>query len=50
MSPRHFPLGSNFLWIKVALEGLSPVQLTFGRLASGALVLDALVYTRARAA
>lgn len=31
--------GSNFLWIKVALDGLSPVQLTFLRMVAGALVL-----------
>jgi drug/metabolite transporter (DMT)-like permease len=31
--------GSSFLWIKLSLRGFSPVQLTFGRLALGALVL-----------
>lgn len=31
--------GSNFLWIKVALRGLSPVQLTLVRLVLGAAVL-----------
>lgn len=38
--------GSNFLWIKVALDGLSPVQITFARLATGALVLVGLVRAR----
>ncbi|MBI3686664.1 MAG: DMT family transporter [Actinobacteria bacterium] len=31
--------GSGFLWIKVSLGGFSPVQLTLGRLALGALIL-----------
>jgi drug/metabolite transporter (DMT)-like permease len=31
--------GSGFLWIKVALRGLSPVQIVLGQLAAGALVL-----------
>jgi drug/metabolite transporter (DMT)-like permease len=31
--------GSSFLWIKLALRGLSPVQLAFARLALGSLVL-----------
>lgn len=38
--------GSNFLWIKVALDGLSPATLTFTRLATGALVLGGLVRGR----
>ncbi len=38
--------GSNFLWIKVALDGLSPVQLTFARMAAGALVLALVVRLR----
>jgi drug/metabolite transporter (DMT)-like permease len=38
--------GSNFLWIKVALDGLSPVQLTFARMAAGALVLAVIVRAR----
>jgi drug/metabolite transporter (DMT)-like permease len=38
--------GSNFLWIKVTLDGLSPVLITFTRLAGGALVLVALVRAR----
>jgi drug/metabolite transporter (DMT)-like permease len=38
--------GSNFLWIKVALDGLSPVQITLTRLATGAAVLVAVVYAR----
>ena len=36
--------GSGFLWIKVALRGFSPVQLTFARLALGALVLLIVVW------
>jgi drug/metabolite transporter (DMT)-like permease len=36
--------GSNFLWIKIALRGFSPVQLTLVRLALGAMVLLAVVY------
>jgi drug/metabolite transporter (DMT)-like permease len=36
--------GSNFLWIKIALRGFSPVQLTLVRLALGAVVLLAVVY------
>ena len=31
--------GSSFLWIKVADRGFSPVEVTFGRLALGAIVL-----------
>jgi drug/metabolite transporter (DMT)-like permease len=38
--------GSSFLWIKIAVGGLSPVQLVLARLALGALVL--LVVIRAR--
>jgi len=38
--------GSSFLWIKIAVDGLSPVQLVLARLALGALVL--LVVIRAR--
>lgn len=38
--------GSSFLWISVALEGLSPAQLTFARLALGAALLLALVRMR----
>lgn len=40
--------GSNFLWIKVALDGLSPVQLTFARMAAGAAVLALIVRIRAQ--
>jgi drug/metabolite transporter (DMT)-like permease len=36
--------GSNFLWIKIALRGFSPVQLTLVRLALGSVVLLAVVY------
>lgn len=36
--------GSGFLWIKVALRGFSPVQLTFARLALGAFVLLLVVW------
>jgi drug/metabolite transporter (DMT)-like permease len=38
--------GSNFLFIKVGVQGLSPVQLTLARLALGALVLVAFVAAR----
>jgi drug/metabolite transporter (DMT)-like permease len=38
--------GSSFLWIKLALRGLSPVEVTFGRLALGAAVLFAIVAVR----
>lgn len=37
--------GSTFLWIKLALGGLSPVQVTFTRCVLGALVLIALCYS-----
>ncbi|WP_447004441.1 DMT family transporter [Saccharothrix isguenensis] len=36
--------GSSFLWIKIALTGLSPIQITFTRTVLGTLVLVALVY------
>jgi drug/metabolite transporter (DMT)-like permease len=38
--------GSSFLWIKLAIAGLSPVQLVLARLALGALVLLAVVRSR----
>jgi len=38
--------GSGFFWIKLALDGLGPFQLTFARLAFGALVLGAIVAVR----
>jgi drug/metabolite transporter (DMT)-like permease len=38
--------GSNFLWIKVALDAFSPIQLTFARMVLGALVLLAVVAIR----
>ncbi|MGH4021736.1 MAG: DMT family transporter [Pseudonocardiaceae bacterium] len=38
--------GSGFFWIKLALDGLTPFQLTFARLALGALVLGAIVVVR----
>ena len=38
--------GSNFLWIKVALDAFSPIQLTFARMILGALVLLAVVAIR----
>lgn len=38
--------GSNFLWIKVALDSFSPIQLTFARMILGALVLLAVVAIR----
>jgi drug/metabolite transporter (DMT)-like permease len=38
--------GSNFLWIKIALEAFSPVQLTAARMILGALVLVAVITIR----
>jgi drug/metabolite transporter (DMT)-like permease len=38
--------GSSFLWIKLALDGLSPVQLVLVRLALGAAVLLLVVRLR----
>lgn len=38
--------GSGFFWIRLSLDGFSPVQLTFARLALGALVLAAVVSVR----
>jgi drug/metabolite transporter (DMT)-like permease len=38
--------GSAFLWIKLAIRGFSPVEITFGRLALGAAVLFAVVLAR----
>ncbi len=38
--------GSSFLWIKLALDGLSPVQLVLVRLALGAAVLAVIVRIR----
>jgi drug/metabolite transporter (DMT)-like permease len=38
--------GSSFFWIKLALEGLTPTQLTFARLALGALVVAPIVLAR----
>lgn len=38
--------GSSFLWIKLALGGLSPVQLTLVRLVLGAVVLVVFGYVR----
>jgi drug/metabolite transporter (DMT)-like permease len=38
--------GSSFLFIKVGVEGVSPVQLVLARLALGALVLLAFVAIR----
>lgn len=35
--------GSSFLWIKLALRGLSPVEVAFARLALGAVVLLVIV-------
>jgi drug/metabolite transporter (DMT)-like permease len=37
-----FLWGSSFLWIKIALDGMSPVQITFVRLALGAVFLLAM--------
>ncbi len=36
--------GSSFLWIKIALRGLSPVQIVLVRLTLGALVLGIIVH------
>jgi drug/metabolite transporter (DMT)-like permease len=41
--------GSSFLWIKLALRGLSPAEVTFGRLALGAVVLFAIAAGRRQA-
>jgi drug/metabolite transporter (DMT)-like permease len=38
--------GSSFLWIKIALTGLSPVQIAFVRTALGAAVILVLAYAR----
>lgn len=38
--------GSGFFWIALALDGFTPVQLTFARLALGALVLVPIVLIR----
>lgn len=38
--------GSGFFWIKISLTGLSPFQLTFARLALGAVVLGVIVAAR----
>ena len=38
--------GSSFLWIKLALDGLSPVQLVLARLALGAAILVLVVRLR----
>jgi drug/metabolite transporter (DMT)-like permease len=38
--------GSSFLWIKIALTGLSPVQIAVVRTGLGAAVIVALVYAR----
>jgi drug/metabolite transporter (DMT)-like permease len=41
--------GSNFLLIKVSLDGLSPIQIVLARMATGALVLLAFVALRGEA-
>ncbi len=38
--------GSNFLWIKVALDAFSPIQLTVARMILGALVLLVVIAIR----
>lgn len=38
--------GSSFLWIKLALRGLSPEEVTFARLALGAVVLFGIAAAR----
>jgi drug/metabolite transporter (DMT)-like permease len=40
--------GSGFLWIKIALRGFSPTQVTLMRLVLGALVLVIVVYAQGR--
>ena len=34
--------GSSFLWIKLSLRGLSPLEVTFGRLVLGSMVEKAV--------
>lgn len=41
-----FVWGSNFVWIKIALEAFSPIQLTAARMILGALVLLVVVVIR----
>jgi drug/metabolite transporter (DMT)-like permease len=41
--------GSNFLLIKVSLDGLSPIQIVLARMATGALVLLAFIALRGEA-
>lgn len=41
--------GSNFLWIKLALHGLSPIQIVFVRMALGGLLLLAYLHVRREA-
>ncbi|MGH2778784.1 MAG: DMT family transporter [Actinomycetota bacterium] len=38
--------GSSFLFIEVALEDLTPLQIVFGRIATGAVFLTALLFAR----
>ncbi len=38
--------GSSFLWIKIALRGFNPVQITFGRLLLGFLVLTPIALSQ----
>ncbi|MBA2323114.1 MAG: DMT family transporter [Pseudonocardiales bacterium] len=38
--------GSGFFWIRLALNGFTPIELTFSRLALGALVLVPIVFVR----
>jgi drug/metabolite transporter (DMT)-like permease len=40
--------GSSFLWIKLALDGLSPTQLVLGRLVLGAAILVLVLVVRVR--
>lgn len=40
--------GASFLLIKLALEGLSPIQIALGRLVAGAVVLAGIVAVRRR--
>jgi drug/metabolite transporter (DMT)-like permease len=41
--------GSNFLWIKIALDAFSPIQLTAARMVLGALVLLIVIAVRREA-
>ncbi len=40
--------GSGFFWIRLSLDGLTPLQLTFARLALGALILLGIILATTR--